>query len=116
VLYSFVIAIIYEYKTNPEDFEMKNLCIVSLVFSIFAVLTTFSNTEYGRSFAVYDYELVSSEYKLVKKNGGDERSFKHIFNRKNKIGGIKSLYISLFNIDGYKKYSTDYQDFVENIS
>lgn len=99
---------------------MKYIIIVQLLFSSFAVLFAFSTTEDGRAFMskyeVYNYELISTEYKLVKKNGGDERALKHIFNRKQKITGIQSIYISVFNIDGYKKYSTDYDLFSKLIS
>lgn len=94
---------------------IKILSILSIIFSLFAVGISYSNTESGRQYSVYDYELVSTKYKMAKKNNAPDDVLLHIFNRKTKIGGIQSLFISFFSVDGYKLYSKDFKAFKESL-
>ena len=90
------------------------LSILSIIFSLFAVGISYANTEDGRQYTVYDYELVSYEYNMAKKNNAPDDVLFHIFNRKREIGGIQSLFISFFSVDGYKPYSRDFKAFKES--
>jgi hypothetical protein len=87
------------------------LSLFCICFSLYAVLFSFSNTEDGRKYEVYNFEIIANEYKMASKNGADERALTHIFNRRYIIGGVKSLVISLFNIDGYKSASDNFDTF-----
>jgi hypothetical protein len=90
------------------------LSLFCVCFSFYALLLSFSHTENGRKYEVYNFEIIANEYKIASKNGADERALTHIFNRRYIIGGTKSLFINLFKVDGYKPALDNFNDFKQD--